>query len=258
MAEKYTNKFVFPKTINLLLPLLVLGAIGAATYVPTVLGLGTSPETTDVGYNPSQPVAYSHALHVGQLGLDCRYCHTTVDKSGFAALPPTQTCMNCHNAVRTNSEKLAPVRDSWKTGKSIPWVEVHDLPDFAYFNHSAHVNKGVSCVSCHARVDHMADEGVYQAKSLSMGWCIDCHRKPEEHLRPKDQVTNLGWTPADLARADAGTESARVYDALQKAHPGMKEFTQKEVGELLRGPGDAGGYQIRDRHFMTSCSTCHR
>jgi hypothetical protein len=258
MAEKYTNKFVFPKTMNLLLPLLVLGAIGAATYVPTVLGLGVSPETTDVGYNPDQPVPYSHALHVGQLGLDCLYCHNTVDKADFAALPPTQTCMNCHTAVRTNSELLKPVRDSWRTGESIPWVEVHDLPDFAYFSHSAHVNKGVGCVSCHGRVDQMANEGVHQVKNLSMGWCLDCHRKPEEHLRPKDQVTNLGWTPAELVQADPGTESARVYEALRTAFPDKKEFDQKDVGAFLRAHGDKGGYQIRDRHFMTSCSTCHR
>ena len=253
MAEKYSNKFVFPKTLNLLLPLLVLGAIGAATYVPVVVGIGASPENTDVGYQPIQPVPYSHALHVGQLGLDCRYCHTTVDQAAFAALPPTQTCMNCHTGIRTNSEKLAPVRESWRTGRSIPWVEIHDLPDFAYFNHSAHVNKGVSCVSCHARIDHMGEEGVYQAKTLSMSWCLECHRNPEGALRPKDQVTHLGWVPADLAQADEGTETFRVYQELRKKYPDMKEFTQKELGDYLKTD-----YKIRDHQFMTSCSTCHR
>ena len=254
MAEKYTSKFVFPKVVNLLLPLLVLGVVGAATYVPVVGGLGLSPENTDVGYRPHQPVPYSHALHVGQLGLDCRYCHTTVDKAGFAAIPPTQTCMNCHTGVKTQSPKLQAVRDSWTSGKSIPWVKVHDLPDYAYFNHSAHVNKGVSCVSCHARIDHMGEEGVHQAKNLSMAWCLDCHRNPEHHLRPKDQVYNLGWTVKDLETSPEGTESFRVFKELQGKYPGQ-EITQVMLGSFLKGSDQ---YKIRDHQFMTSCSTCHR
>jgi hypothetical protein len=255
MAEKYTSKFVFPKVANLLLPLLVLSVVGAATYVPVVATLGLSPENTDVGYQPVQPVPYSHALHVGQLGLDCRYCHTTVDEAGFAAVPPTQTCINCHAGIRTNSPALQAVRDSWETGRSIPWVKVHDLPDYAYFNHAAHVNKGVSCVSCHGRVDHMDGSGVHQVKNLSMGWCIECHRNPEHHLRPKDEVTNLGWTPADLQHAAPGTESFRVFKVLQEKY-NTNDITQAMLGEYLKS--GEGGYKIRDHQFMTACSTCHR
>jgi hypothetical protein len=255
MAEKHTSQYVFPKTANLVLPLLVLLVIGAGMYVPTVVGLGASPENTDVGYQPAQPVPYSHAMHVGQLGLDCRYCHTTVDQAAFAAIPPTQSCMNCHTNVRADSPKLAAVRESFATGKSIEWVKVHDLPDYAYFNHSAHVNKGVSCVDCHGRVDHMGEEGVYQAKNLSMGWCLDCHRNPETVLRPKDQVTNLGWTPDQLVEAKAGSESHKILTELQEKHQlkPTDKITQKMLGDHLKIK-----YGIRDHQFMTSCSTCHR
>lgn len=252
MADKYTSKYVFPKTANLLLPLLILLVVGAATYVPTVVAIGASPENTDVGYQPEQPVPYSHALHVGQLGLDCRYCHTTVDKAAFAALPPTQTCMNCHANVRVDSEKLAPVRQSWETGRSIPWVAVHDLPDYAYFDHSAHVNKGVSCVQCHGRVDHMAEEGVHQVKNLSMGWCIDCHRNNKDVLWPRDQVTNLGWSVDKLPLAEPGTESFQVFQELRAKH-GTDKITQEMLGAHLHEK-----YKIRDHQFLTSCSTCHR
>ncbi len=255
MAEKYTSKYVFPKTANLILPILLLMVVGGATYMPVVVGLGASPENTDVGYQPVQPVPYSHALHVGKLGLDCTYCHTTVDKAAFAAIPPTQTCMNCHTNVMTESPKLAPVRESWNSGKSIEWVKVHDLPDYSYFNHSAHVNKGVSCVECHSRVDQMDERGVYQAKNLSMGWCLECHRAPEKALRPKDQVTNLGWTPEKLAMAEPGTESFQILKELQDKHqlkPDDK-VTQEMLGDHLKVK-----YGIRDPQFMTSCSTCHR
>lgn len=252
MAEKYTSKYVFPKTANLLLPILLLLVVGGATYVPTVVGLGASPENTDVGYQPQQPVPYSHALHVGQLGLDCRYCHNTVDKAGFAAIPPVQTCMNCHTNVRTASTKLEPLRQAWDAKKSVPWVKVHDLPDFAYFNHSAHVNKGVSCVECHGRIDHMGEEGVHQAKNLSMAWCLECHRDPAKVLRPKDQVTNLGWKPADLALAKPGTESFQIYQDLKSKYK-TDTITQDMLGEHLHKK-----YGIRDTTFMTSCSTCHR
>lgn len=257
MADKYTKKFVFPRTINLLLPILVLLVVGGASYVPIVAGVGMSPENTDVGYQPEQPIPYSHALHVGQLGLDCRYCHTTVDQAAFAAIPPAQTCMNCHTNVKTESAKLRPLYTAWNSGKPIPWVTVHDLPDYSYFNHSAHVNKGVSCVECHGRIDHMGEEGVYQAKNLSMGWCIDCHRNTEKTLRPRDQVTNLGWTIDKLPLAEPGTESHAVYQELMKekdAHPEHpKEITQLDLGKYLQAK-----YKIRDHQYLTSCSTCHR
>jgi len=152
-----------------------------------------SPQYTDVGYRPSQPVDYSHKLHAGDLGMDCRYCHTSVDKSAKAGVPPTETCMNCHTLIGTDNPKLLPVRESWANGTPIEWVRVHDLPDYSYFNHSAHVNVGVGCESCHGNVAAM--EVVELKEPLSMGWCLDCHRNPAPHLRPKDQITKMNWTP---------------------------------------------------------------
>jgi hypothetical protein len=220
-----TDRFVFPKLANYLLPLLAVAVVGSALYVPVLLGFGAGPSALEVGYAPIQPVPFSHALHAGQLGVDCRYCHTSVDKAGHASVPPTQTCMNCHTSIKTESTLLAPVRESWASGKSVEWVKVHDLPDYAYFNHSAHINKGIGCVSCHGRVDQM--DVVYQAEKLSMGWCLDCHRNPEKHLRPLGEVTNMAWIPP--------------------------EGDQLAVGLKLKQE-----YGIRGEDYMTSCSTCHR
>jgi len=150
-----------------------------------------SPEFTHVGYAPEQPVPFSHQVHAGQLGLDCQYCHNQASESKYANIPATQTCMNCHNQILTDSEQLEPVIESWETGAPIEWVRVHMLPDFAYFNHSAHVNMGVGCESCHGRVDRM--EVVFQAESMSMSWCLDCHREPEKHIRPVEEVTTMGY-----------------------------------------------------------------
>ena len=154
-----------------------------------------SPEFTDVGYRPDQPVNYSHKLHVGELGMDCRYCHTSVEKSQEANIPPTQTCMNCHEVVGVDNKELSLVRDSWENGNPIEWVRVHMLPDYAYFDHSIHITAGVGCASCHGRVDQM--EKVMQVEPLSMSWCLDCHRNPENHIRPADQITNMDWEPSD-------------------------------------------------------------
>jgi hypothetical protein len=166
-----------------------------------------TPKYTRVGYMPIQPVAFSHNLHAGQLGLDCRYCHSAVEKSWFSNIPSASTCMNCHNQVLKDDPKLALVRESAATGKPIPWVQIHKTPDYVYFNHSVHVNRGVSCVECHGRIDQM-DE-VMHAKPFSMGFCLDCHRDPAAKLRPLDKITDLGWTPnadpkvaADKQRAD--------------------------------------------------------
>ena len=183
--------FVFPKWTNLLRPALAATLVVVPAYLVVLLAYGASPRTTNIGYRPVQPVPYSHALHAGQLGIDCRYCHNTVEVAPHAALPPTQTCMNCHARIRTTSPKLLPVRESYATGLPIPWVRVHDLPDYVYFNHSAHVRRGVGCVECHGRVDTM--EVVTQVHRLSMGWCLDCHRHPEPHLRPPDMVTKMDW-----------------------------------------------------------------
>jgi hypothetical protein len=188
--------FVFPRWANKTRQLAGVALGVTPVYLTAFIWYGFSPKTTDVGYMPKQPVPYSHALHVGELGLDCRYCHNTVEKAAVAAIPPTQTCMNCHERVRTESPALLPVRESFESGEPVPWIKVHDLPDYAYFNHSAHVTRGIGCVSCHGRIDQMVE--VYQHEPLSMGWCLDCHRAPEANLRPPDQVTNMNWTaPGD-------------------------------------------------------------
>jgi hypothetical protein len=182
---------IFPKWTNRI-PLLI--AVGApVAFVALVVGVWYyfSPNFTDVGYAPEQPVPFSHALHAGEMGMDCRYCHNTVEDASFAAVPPTKTCMNCHSQVKTESPRLAKVRESYETGQPIHWVRVHMLPDYAYFPHNAHVKAGVGCSSCHGRIDQM--ERVHQAEPLSMGWCLDCHRDPEPHLRPVDEVTNMNW-----------------------------------------------------------------
>jgi hypothetical protein len=189
------STFHFPQWTNHFKLLIPAGAVGGVLFAATFIWLGFSPKTIAAGYEPKQPVPFSHALHAGELGMDCRYCHNTVEEASHAAIPPTATCMNCHSAIHTDSTKLAPVRESYETGKPIEWVRVHDLPDYAYFNHSAHVRRGVSCVSCHGRIDQM--EVVKQQEPLSMGWCLECHRNPEPHLRPLDQITNLGWTPPE-------------------------------------------------------------
>jgi hypothetical protein len=152
-----------------------------------------SPEYTDVGYRPTQPVEYSHKLHAGDLGIDCRYCHTGVEVAANANVPATETCMNCHSLVGLDNAKVEPVRQSWTTNKSIEWVRVHDLPDYAFFNHSAHINVGVGCESCHGNVAAM--DKVTQVKSLSMGWCLSCHRDPEQHIRPLNEITKMEWKP---------------------------------------------------------------
>ncbi|HRX51889.1 MAG TPA: cytochrome c3 family protein [Candidatus Krumholzibacteria bacterium] len=182
-------------------------AAGAPVFVLGLLYLAFWPGTTSVGYQPQQPVPYSHALHAGELGIDCRYCHTGVEVGAKATIPPTATCMNCHATVRTESEKLQLVRDSYATGEPVEWVRVHDLPDFVFFNHSAHVERGIGCESCHGRVDQM--EVVSQFAGLNMGWCLKCHREPEAHLRPVDQVTVMGYEPAE----DQLTLGARLREA---------------------------------------------
>ena len=183
---------VFPRWSNLLLPGVLLFGATAPVYVVFVVAYGFSPLTTDVGYQPEQPVPFSHELHAGQLGLDCRYCHNTVERTPKASIPPTQTCMNCHKDIHKDSVKIAPLLESYKTGMPMGWKRVHDLPDFAFFDHSAHVTRGVSCVACHGRIDTMAV--VAQHEPLSMGWCLACHRNPDKYIRDPAFVTDLDWT----------------------------------------------------------------
>lgn len=182
---------IFPKWADEIPGRILLGLIIFATASVAGVWYYFSPEYTDVGYAPEQPVPYSHKLHAGKLGLDCQYCHTSAEKSKQVNVPPTQTCMNCHNQIKTDSEKLAKIRESWETGESIEWIRVHNLPDYTYFNHSIHVNVGVGCETCHGRIDKM--EVVFQKEPLSMSWCLDCHRKPEEYLRPVNEVTTMGY-----------------------------------------------------------------
>ncbi len=171
-----------------------------------------------------QPVPFSHAHHVGALGIDCRYCHTTVETSSFANIPPTKTCMNCHTEIWNASPMLEPVRASYRTGQSIQWTRVNDLPDFVYFNHSIHINKGVGCETCHGRVDRMPLS--WQENNLQMDWCINCHRHPDQYVRPREFVTTMGYHPAG---------------------------DQEQIGRRL-----VREYHIQDPRTLTSCSTCHR
>ena len=188
---------IFPKKANKLPALSLTGALFGGAFLVAFVWYYFSPEYLDVGYQPTQPVDYSHRQHVGQLGMDCRYCHNWVEVSEHANVPPTQTCMNCHNQIQTQSPKLYQVRESWATGEPIEWVKVHHLPDYAHFNHATHVNNGVGCESCHGRIDQM--EVVYQAEPLSMGWCLECHRQPELYLRPNAEITTMGYVqPADF------------------------------------------------------------
>jgi hypothetical protein len=176
---------LFPRWVDTLARLAGLLFIGAVLYAVVLTLLATAPVSQASGYQPRQPVPYSHALHAGELGIDCRYA-TSASRPGPATLPSTDICMNCHHAIKTASEKLQPVRDSQETGLPVEWVRVHDLPDFVYFDHSAHVTRGIGCVSCHGRIDQMDEAGVYQAQPLNMGWCLDCHRDPRQHLRPRE------------------------------------------------------------------------
>jgi len=188
---------VFPKKANWLPLLSLIGASGAGLFAIFFVWYYFSPEYTDVGYAPVQPVPYSHLVHAGQLGMDCRYCHSQVEVSAYANIPATQTCMNCHNQIQRESLRLLPVRESWATGRPIQWVNVHQLPDYARFSHAVHVNSGVGCETCHGRIDQM--EVVRLAEPLAMGWCLECHRQPELYLRPGDEITTMGYVqPADF------------------------------------------------------------
>lgn len=204
---------IFPKWVNRV-PLVGIGSVGVLGLLATaVIWYYFSPEFTDVGYQPVQPVPYSHALHVGELGLDCRYCHANVERAAVASVPPTQVCMNCHQLVARDSEKLAVIRDSIASGMPVEWVRIHNVPDYAFFDHSIHVRAGVGCSSCHGDIAQM--EVVQQTEPLSMGWCLDCHRDPAPHLRPRDQITNTSWTvPKDQAQF-----AAQAIDQRQLAPP---------------------------------------
>ena len=199
---------IFPRSLNKL-PL-ILGAVG--NVVPAVLVVAVwyyaTPKNFQVGYEPTQPVPYSHRLHAGQMGMDCRYCHANVEVAAKAMIPPTQVCMGCHAMVKTDSARLAPVRASWESGKPIEWVQIHKLPDHVYFDHSAHLAAGVGCVTCHGRIDEMPL--TWRAHPFQMRFCLDCHRDPAKALRPPDQVTRMDWTAWEADPRNRGYGHARL------------------------------------------------
>ncbi len=216
---------IFHHSTNVLAKLSIFGAIFILLAALWVLAeINRSSWNTGAYIEREQPVQFSHKHHSGDDGIDCRYCHTSVETSSSAGMPPTKTCMNCHSQIWADSPYLEPIRESWRTGKPIEWTRVHDLPDYAYFNHSIHVNKGVGCSTCHGAVDNMPL--MYQVASLQMEWCLQCHRNPEAVLRPRDKIFDMKWQPPP-DQAQKGAELAKSYN-------------------------------IRSTAVLTSCSTCHR
>jgi hypothetical protein len=198
---------LFPKWTNKLPAYLALGAAATGLFVVLVVYVWFSPRHTDVGYQPYQPIDYSHKLHAGMLGMDCRYCHRMVEDGPAATVPDSDTCFGCHKAgAKPDSPQLALLRTIYDikhpSNAPIPWVKVHLLPEYAYFNHAVHLRGGIGCASCHGRIDQMAI--VRQAEPLSMGWCLECHRDPTSHIRPAGtEPTNMEWTPTKESIAAA-------------------------------------------------------
>jgi hypothetical protein len=217
---------VFDRSSNALAraSLVLAGLIVIALGV-TLNSLQRSPWVTRQGQRPDQPVPFSHKHHVEGLGLQCQYCHTSVEKSSYAGIPPTKTCMNCHSQIWTNAQLLEPVRQSWATGASIQWIKVHDLPDYVYFNHEIHVNKGIGCASCHGRVDEMPL--MYEQNSLQMEWCLNCHRNPAVNLRPTAEIYNMAWAAPSSLKPVWCTST------------GVTGPTAQQVGCVTRDPAES-------------------
>jgi len=221
---------IFRHSTNYLARATIFGAIFflvAAMFVG--VGINRSGWNTGAYIERQQPIQFSHKHHVGDDGVDCRYCHTSVETSASAGIPSTDVCMSCHKQIWADSPYLEPVRASLKTGKPMEWIRVHDLPDYAYFNHSIHVNKGVGCSTCHGRIDEMPV--VYQTASLQMEWCLECHRKPELYVRPQEKVFDMEWQPP-ANQKDEGARLVQKYNIQIKTNKGQS--------------------------VLTSCSTCHR
>jgi hypothetical protein len=287
------NEFQFPNWVNKLVVWLLVGILLVGGYLATCLFAAILPSTVNVGHAPLQPVPYSHKLHAGKLKLDCRYCHNTVERTAGAAIPATATCGNCHGRDRVkenatlgvifpDSDALAPIRTSLETKEPVLWIKVHDLPDFVYFNHSAHINRGVSCVSCHGRVDKM--DVVTQVEPMSMKWCLDCHREPEANVRPVEFVTALDWNPSDVeldgiydqqvelgfSHLDIDGDGRLDYVSIRQLNlnPESLDADRDQMvtkAELLEGTSnvdrsDLGRLllSINGIHPSTNCSTCHR
>jgi Cytochrome c7 and related cytochrome c len=280
---------VFDRSSNALAraSLVLVGLIVIALGV-TLDQLQRSPWVTRQGQRADQPIPFSHKHHVEGLGLQCQYCHTSVETSSYAGIPPTKTCINCHAQIWTNAALLQPVRDSWASGQSIQWIRVHDLPDYVYFNHSIHVNKGIGCASCHGRVDQMPL--MYMQNSLQMEWCLNCHRNPGANLRPTSETYNMAWEgpssgkPVWCSSTGKGGPTAQSAACVTKdpgAGPSVAMLQQNapfttssdvEPGAGLKVPAayqkftsqeDLGRYltaqyHIRPPNELTSCETCHR
>ena len=200
----------FPRSSNWLPLKILVCVIVLGNAVTAGVWYYFTPKYTRVGYQPIQPIPFPHDVHVKQLGMDCRYCHSFVEVAAHSNVPNTQVCMNCHSQVQKNNPKLQPLFDSWKSGKPIEWVQIHKTPDFVYFNHSVHVNRGVSCVSCHGKINEMPV--VYHHEAHSMSWCLDCHRHPENALRPPQDVFNLDWKPpVGKTQQDIGLQLKRDW-----------------------------------------------
>jgi hypothetical protein len=216
---------IFRPKHNALFKLILVGSVGIVLFLGSLtLGLYWSSYVTDSGVAEAQPIPFSHKHHVGELGLDCRYCHTSVEKTASAGMPSTHTCMTCHSQIWQNSPILAPVRDSYKTQTPISWNRIYRLPDYVYFNHSIHVKKGIGCTSCHGQIDRMPITAKHQA--FYMRQCIDCHRNPEKQIRPESEVFNLNWQP--------GPDQERQGALLVKSN------------------------HIPRKQILTDCTTCHR
>jgi len=229
---------IFHRSTNTISRATIFGAIffiGFALWA--CIEIQRSPYVTYAKVARPQPVPFSHQHHVAGLGIDCRYCHTSVEKSSFAGIPPTKTCMNCHSQIWVGAPLLEPVRESFRSGKSLVWTRVNDLPDFVYFDHSIHINKGVGCNTCHGPVDRTPL--MFNYASLQMEWCLDCHRNPAKHLRPRDQVFNMRYE-------EPSTLKPLVLDG--------KEYTD----QLSLGVDLVKKYNLRTVADITSCSTCHR
>ena len=238
---------IFHRSTNTLARASILATLLlVAGVLYTALEMARSPYTTYAGVAKAQPVPFSHQHHVAGLGIDCRYCHTSVETSGFAGIPPTKTCMNCHSQIWTNAPMLEPVRDSYRTGKSLVWTRLNDLPDFVYFDHSIHINKGVGCNSCHGPVNKMPL--MFAQESLQMEWCLNCHRAPEKYLRPhkvegkpsEDQVFNMD------------------YQQPSSQNPVVLEGGKKFTDQIALGTYLKDVYHVRSVSDITSCNTCHR
>jgi len=229
---------IFHRSTNTISRATIFGAIFiVAVLLWAAIQFQRSPYVTYEGVRKPQPVPFSHQHHVAGLGIDCRYCHTSVETSSFAGIPPTKTCMNCHSQIWMGAPLLEPVRESFRSGKSLVWTRVNDLPDFVYFNHSIHINKGVGCNTCHGQVDRMPL--MYQNASLQMEWCLACHRAPEKVLRPRSEVFNMQYQPPSSAHK-VSFEGKDYDDQLALGKDLIREYPLRSVSDI------------------TSCSTCHR